>query len=126
GVDGDDVAVLDEGDRPAGRGFRSHVADAEPSRRTREAPVGDERNVLHALTIERGSGRQHLAHAGSALRTLVADDEHLAFLIGARLDGGEAGLLAVEYAGRTAVLLVLQPGHLDDGAVGGERAPRAH
>src|SRR5438128_2638030 len=43
GVEGDDVAVANQRDRPADGGFRAHMADAEAAGRAGEAPVGNER-----------------------------------------------------------------------------------
>src|SRR5262245_40839096 len=104
-IDGDDVAVLDQADRPADGGFRSDVANAEAARAAGKPAVGDERNlVAGALAIESGRGGQHFAHAGAPLRALVADDKHLAILIVAPLDGCEAILFAVEAARRPAKL----------------------
>src|SRR5690606_15486111 len=99
GVDGDYVAVLQERDRTANGRFRSHMADAETARRAREAPVGDERKfVAHALAVKRRRRREHLAHARSALWALVADDQHLAFLVLLVSHRLEAGFFAVEAA----------------------------
>src|SRR5690606_14848829 len=82
GVDLDDVAILDQRDGPADGCLRPDMADAEAARRAGEAPVRDERDlVAHALPVERGRGGEHLAHAGAALRALVADDENLALLV---------------------------------------------
>src|SRR3546814_5428738 len=53
------------------------MTDAEAARGTREAAVGDERHRLaQALAVDGGGRGQHLAHAGAALRPLVADDDH--------------------------------------------------
>src|SRR3546814_2045717 len=41
GIDGDDVAVLEQADRAADRRLRPDVADAEAARGAREAPVDD-------------------------------------------------------------------------------------
>src|SRR6185312_1176556 len=99
GVDGDDVAVAQKPDRTADRRFRADMADAEPARRAGETAIGDERDlVAHALAIERRGRREHLAHAGAAARSLIADDENLAFLVGLLAHGLEAGFLAVEAA----------------------------
>src|SRR5690625_210275 len=58
GVDRDSIAIPDQSDRPANRGLRSDMADAEAARRAREAPIGDERNLrAHALPRDR-SGRR--------------------------------------------------------------------
>ena len=78
----DDVAVLEQRDRPADGRLGADVADAEAARGAGEAAVGDQRDlVAHALAVERRRGRQHLAHAGAALGALVADDEDVAVLV---------------------------------------------
>src|SRR5690349_12024541 len=98
-VDLDDVPVAQQSDRPADRGLRPDVADAEPARRAREAPVGDERDLaVGALAVERRGGRKHLAHAGAAARAFVADHQHVALAVVAGSDRGEARLFAVEAA----------------------------
>ena len=126
GVDGDDVAVAHQRDRPAFRRLGADMADAEAARRAREAPVGDQRDFLaHALAVERGGGRQHLAHARAALGAFVADDDDRAFLDLARLDGREAIFLAFEHLRRAAELQPLHAGDLDDRAVGRQRAAQA-
>src|ERR1043166_5501956 len=74
GIDLDEAAVAREADRPAHRGLRADVPDAEAARGTGEAPVGDERDLsVRALPVEGRRGRQHLAHAGAAARPLVSD-----------------------------------------------------
>src|SRR5262249_41727059 len=133
GVDRDDVAVLQEPDRPAHRRPGPHrpaaeaagrprepagrtpgprvahapasgrlgpdVPDAEAAGRSGEPAVGNQGHlVAHALAIDRGRGREHLAHAGAAARSFVADHQHLADLVVPLLDGGEAVLLALEDA----------------------------
>ena len=81
----DDVAVAQQRDRAADRGLGADMADAEAARRAGEPSVGDQRDLAaHALAVERGGGRQHLTHAGAALGTLIANDEHVAFLVLAR------------------------------------------
>ena len=125
GVEHDDVAVADEADRTADGSFRPDMADAEAARRAREASVRDEGDlVAHALAVERGGRRQHLAHAGPALRTLVADDEDVALLVPAVLHRLETGLLAVEAAGRAAEGLLVRrhAGDLHDRPLGREVA----
>ena len=124
-VDGDAVAVLDQGDRAAVRRLGGHVADAEAVGAAGEAAVGDERTVAPAPGAGHGAGDgQHLAHAGAALGALVADDDH-----GARRRSAPArmasmaALLAVEdpRAGPSKVELAVDPGHLDDRALRRER-----
>ena len=126
GVDRDDVAVAQKRDRAADRRLRPDMADAEAARRAGEAPVGDQRDlVAHALAVKRRGGRQHLAHAGAAARALVADDEHVAFLVVLVLHRLEAGLLAVEAARRAGELQVRHAGDLHDRAFGREVALEA-
>src|SRR4249919_415388 len=120
-IDLDDVAVADEPDRAADRGFRSDMADAEAARRAGETSVGDERDFFAgALAVERGRCRQHLAHAGAAARSLITDDENVAVFVLAMLHRIEAGLFAVEAARRSAELQRLHAGNLHDRAFGCE------
>src|SRR5436853_3881860 len=78
GVKFDDVAVMDERDRSADRRLRPDMADAETAGCAREAAVGDQRHFsAHALAVESRRGGEHFAHAGAALRALVADDEYI-------------------------------------------------
>src|SRR4029450_9467341 len=94
-IDLDDVAVTNEPDRPPDRSLRTDVADAEPACCAGEASVGDQRDLLAgALAVQRRGGRQHLAHAGTAARSLVADHQHVAVLVFAVLDRVAAGFLA--------------------------------
>src|ERR1700730_4552994 len=118
GVDGDDVAVADQRDRAADSRLGPDMADAEAARRAREAAVGDERDLAAgALAVERRRRRQHLAHAGTAARPLVADDEDVPLLVLPLLDAGEALFLAVEAARRTREAQLAHAGDLDDGAL---------
>src|ERR1043166_2650958 len=81
-VDLDDVAIAQESDRAADRGLRPDVADAKSERGAGEAPVGDQRELAAgALAVERGGGREHLAHAGAAARSLEADHQHVALAV---------------------------------------------
>src|SRR6185437_8223099 len=71
GVEHDHVAVAKERDRTATCRLGADMADTEAARGTREAPIGDQRElVAHALAVERRRSRQHLAHAGATLRAL--------------------------------------------------------
>src|SRR6185295_17226757 len=102
GVDGDDVTILDEPDRPAQLRFRSHMTDAEATRGAREAAIGDQRHLVpHALPVKSSRRRQHLAHARPAARSLIADDQDIAFLVPAVAYRLETGLFGVEAARRT-------------------------
>ena len=80
------------------------VADHQPARRAGEAPVGDERDRLaEAGADDRRGDAEHLAHARAAGGALVADDEHVAGLRGARAHRVGARLLAVEDARRAGM-----------------------
>src|SRR3990172_8082423 len=126
GVEHDHVPVADERDGAADGSLRPDMADAKAARGAREAAIGDERHlVAHALAVDRRRGRQHLAHAGAAPRSLIADDDHVAFLVALGAYRGEGVLLAVEAAGGTPEFQPLHAGDLDDGAIGSERAAQA-
>src|ERR1035437_9655601 len=118
GIELDDVAVAQQRNRPAQCRFRSDMADAEAAGGAGEAAVGDQRDLIAlTLAIERSRGREHLAHAGTTTRALIADHQHIAVLIFLVLDRVEAGFLAVEAARRAG-----EPerrrhaGHFHDGA----------
>src|SRR5262249_1990690 len=66
-VDGDDVSILDQSDRPDDSGFGTKVADTQSARSTGEASIGDQGYFLaHALTVDCRGGGEHLAHARPA------------------------------------------------------------
>src|SRR5262245_21689609 len=135
GVDGDDVAIAHMRDRPADRGLRTHMTNAEAAGRSREAPVGQERDLAaHALTVKGRGGCEHLSHPGAAFGPFVSDHEHVAFPVRLLLDGFEARFLPIKAARRAGKLQVRHPGNLndrtfrcevasepDDAAGGGER-----
>src|SRR5699024_12630899 len=75
-VDGARVPVLDERDRAAVDGLGRDMADAQTGRPAGEATVGQQQHVLaDARALDGAGDREHLTHAGSALRPLVADDD---------------------------------------------------
>src|SRR5262249_4006494 len=119
GVDMDDVAVFQEADRAADGGLGSDMADAEAAGGAGKATVGDERDlVAHALAVNGGGGGEHLAHARTAARALVADDQHVARLVLAPAHGLVGILFAVEATGAAREDEVLHAGDLHDGALG--------
>src|SRR6516165_11445071 len=96
-VDRDRLAVADQTDRPADRGLRPDMADAEAVRGAREPPICQQRHpVADTLAVECRGRRQHLAHPGTAARPLIADDDDVALLVAALVDRLEGVLLAVE------------------------------
>src|SRR4051794_33221039 len=87
GVDFDDVAVPQQRDRTTHSRFRPDMADAETSGSPGKAAIGDERDLAaHALPGQRRRGREHLPHAGTAARALIADDDDLTLFVGFLLD----------------------------------------
>jgi len=80
GVNCDGVSVFYDGQRAAVECLGSDVTDHETVRAAGEASVGDERDILAETASHHGTGGgKHFAHAGSAARSLVADDDHVAF-----------------------------------------------
>src|ERR1700730_16951390 len=64
GIDRDRVTIPQERDRPADRGLRTDMADAEAVRGAREASVGDQRDLFaDTLDDQCARRRPHLAHA---------------------------------------------------------------
>ena len=75
------IAIADDGQRAALGGFGRDVADGRAPRRARKAPVGQQGDlVIQPHARQQRGGRQHLAHARTALGPLVADDQHVALL----------------------------------------------
>src|ERR1700730_15152194 len=103
------------------------MADAEPVRRAREPPIGNQRDLLaDTLADQRAGGLQHLAHARPAFRTLIADDDHVADLVVAALYRGERILLAIKAARRAGELQPLHAGDLHDRPLRRQVAPEHH
>ena len=99
GIDPDAIAFTHQRQRAADECFWRDVADAHPAGGSGKTPIGDERDLLsHALSINQRGDAKHLAHARTADRTFVANNEHLALSIGAIADRIDAGLLIFEYA----------------------------
>src|SRR5438093_48679 len=86
--------------RPADRRLGRDVADHEAVRGAGEAAVGHQRDApAEPGALDRARDVEHLAHAGAALRPLVADHDEVARLEPAGLHRDEGVLLAVEHAG---------------------------
>src|SRR5262249_56965866 len=98
---------------------RHHEAVA----RAREAPVGHESHrVAEARALERAGDVEHLAHAGSALGPLVANDDDVVGLDLAFLHSFEGTFLTLEHARGTAMLGLALAGELDHAPARGEVA----
>ena len=72
--------------------------------------------------LDRAGDGEHLAHARAALGALVADDDDVAGLDRAVLDGVHRGPLAVEDPRGALEDVGVEAGRLHDGPLGGERA----
>ena len=100
-----DVALAHGRDRPAARSFRSDVAGHQSVRRAGETAVGEQRHGVAQPGADDGGGDgEHLAHAGPAARTFVANHDHVAGLDLVALHGGEGVFFAIEDARRTAMM----------------------
>src|ERR1700743_3443738 len=101
-VDLDNVTVLQQGDRAADRRFRPDMADAEAAGGAGDPAVGEQGDLAaHALPGQRRRGREHLPHAGTAARPLIADHDDLTLAVGLLLDRLKRVLFAIETARRT-------------------------
>ena len=77
-------------------GLGRDVADDQAVGAAGEAAVGDQADrVAQTRADDRRGRRQHLAHAGAALRPFVADHQHVAGLDPAGEDRLERVLLAI-------------------------------
>ena len=106
-------------DRTVVDSFGRHVADAEAVGPTREAPVGDQSCVgASARTLHGPGDGQHLAHARTALRSLVADHHDVAGVDAVAEHGLHGAVLTVEDPGHALELLEVDAGHLEHGTLG--------
>src|ERR1700730_3156243 len=118
GVDFDDIPIPEQPDRPADGGFRPDMADAEAAGGTGKPAIGDQRDLAaHALPGQGCRGRKHFPHAGTAPRSLVADDDDLTLAVGFLLDRLERILFAVEAAGWTGKSEVRHARDFHDGSL---------
>ena len=78
------------------------MSDGRASGRAAETAVGNQGySGSETHTCDGGGRVQHLSHARAALRSLVADDNHVACHDLAALDGCDGILFTVEDAGRS-------------------------
>ena len=81
--------------------------------------IRDQGHIAGQTLADQGSGdAQHFTHAGTALGTLIADDENVAGLDRIGLDRGEGILLAFKHPGRTGEFSAVMPGQFEHGAFG--------
>src|ERR1700677_4612591 len=83
GVDFDDIAVAQQRDRATDRRLGPDMADAEATGGAGESAISDQGDLAaHALPGQRGRGREHFPHAGTAARPLTADHDDLTLFVG--------------------------------------------
>ena len=103
--------------------FRCDVPHQKSVRAAGETPVSNQRHIFaHAGAHNRCSARQHLRHARPALRSFVADHDHIAFLDFMPLQRGKHGLLLVKHARRAGKLFAFLARDLCNRASGREVA----
>ena len=79
GIDDDSIAIAQQPYRAATDRFRRDMADDKAVARAAEAAIGHQGNLIAEPASDQGRGDgEHLAHAGAAGRTFVADDDDVA------------------------------------------------
>ena len=105
-VDADGIAVAELAEGPSGEGLRRGMSETGSGGNSREAPVGEDRQVLAHRGITQGGGDLvGLRHAGPE-GTQSGQDEHFALLHPVtirRFQGRDGGFLGDEDAGRSLV-----------------------
>src|SRR5579859_269360 len=80
-VEGDQIAISHQGDRPANKCLWRHVTHDPSPRAPGETTIGNEGDrVEQTLANERCRRRKHLRHTWATLRTLVADNNDISGL----------------------------------------------
>ena len=116
---------MEQGNGTAHGCFGCHVAHHGAVGCSGEPAVGDEGHIVaQSLAHDGGGDGQHLLHARSALGAFVTDDDDVAGLDVAPLNGLEGGGLLVKDPGRSFKDLFLVSGDLDYSAVGCQVAPQ--
>src|SRR5262249_37990955 len=99
------------------------VPDKPTPGASREPTVRDQCNrIEQSLPDQRGGRREHLRHAGTALRALVTDDDDVTGLDLLRENRVQAALLGVKNPRPAGKFRFLNPGGLSYTAFGGQIA----
>src|SRR5579884_4002295 len=116
-VENDHIAVVQSCDWPAYRRFRRDMADHQAVRGAAETAIGEQGHRLPQPFAHDGPCHaQHLAHAGTAARPLVANDHHIARLNLLPRHCPHRVLLTVEDARRSAMIEPLMACYFDHAA----------
>src|SRR5579883_1796538 len=103
------------------------MADAEPSRSAGKTAIGNKSDLFaHALPVKGGGGGKHLPHARTTLGAFIANNDHVAFFILARVYGAECIFLAVKTPRRPPEFEIFQASNLYYRSVRGERSPQTY
>src|ERR671911_1161403 len=122
-VEADPIAVPDERDGPLVDRLGGDVSDAQAGGTAGEPAVRQQEHVLaQAGTLDRAGHREHLAHAGAPLGTLVPDDDDVPGAQRSVLHRVHRGPLTVEDPSGALEDVGVEARGLHDGPVRGERA----
>ena len=114
-IEGDGVSILYRSDGTAIRRFRCDVSRHQAVGSAGKAAVGQEcHRIAQPLAHQRGSDRQHLAHAWAASRPFIANHHHVPRFNRAFLHRGERRLFTVKHARGAAEILQIVSRDLDD------------
>ncbi len=125
-IDGDQVPLFDDGQRPPLRGFRRNVAHEAAVVRPRKAPVRNQGGLQRQpLAEEEFHGHVHLPHSRPAFGPLVADHDDFSFRHFPVQDGLIGRFFAVEDARlpRKRLDFRADGGRLGDAGVRGQVSP---
>ena len=115
GINGDEVPLLDEGERSTQKSLGSDVPNHKAVRSTGEAAVRDEGDILaQAKTHDGTGGGEHLAHTRTSLGPLVTDDDDVTLLDLSSKDALESLLLGFKDPGLPLELEAFFSGNLGD------------
>src|SRR3989442_2487714 len=97
-IDGDRVAFFDERDCSAYCCLGRNMSYDDAIRAAGKSSIGDQADrITESGADDRGGWRQHLAHAGTALRPFVTNDDNVAGLDCSGKDCLQTVLFRVEY-----------------------------
>src|SRR5208337_2130632 len=119
----DAVALANRGDWAAQCCFWRYVADHQAASCSAEASVGNQRYAFaQTFAHNRRGHAQHFAHAGSALRTFIADHHYIPGLDLLAGHGLHCGFFGIKDARWTGLRSTLMAAHLYYATAGSEIA----
>ena len=119
GVDGDVIAILDQGDWATLLGFGSYVPDDKSMRATAEPTVGDQGDIAaQACAHDCRSWGEHFRHAWSAFGSFVTNDNDIPFADPLFFEGQQHGFFTVKALRWTGEGEPFFAGDLGNGTIG--------